>query len=89
MQEDREFVSAMKAMTDPEVWKDDPIKVPLQVIVARGPYSTPESEKYVRKLAPHLDYRKMDGVGHFLMMEKPKEFNALLLAFLKKIAFVM
>ena len=26
----------------------------------------------------------MEGVGHFLMMEKPKEFNGLVLTFLQK-----
>jgi pimeloyl-ACP methyl ester carboxylesterase len=77
-------VSAMKAMQDPAIWKDDPIKVPVQAILAKLPSWTDEYEKYVRKLAPDIDYQKMDGVGHFLMMEKPKEFNALLMAFLKK-----
>jgi pimeloyl-ACP methyl ester carboxylesterase len=78
-------VSAMKATQDPAIWKDDPIEVPVQAILASGSSAwTPEYEKYVRKLAPGIDYRKMDGVGHFLMMEKPREFNALLLAFLKK-----
>jgi pimeloyl-ACP methyl ester carboxylesterase len=77
-------VSAMKAMQDPAIWKDDPIKVPLQAIMAKSPFWTAEYEKYVRKLAPGVDYQMMEGVGHFLMMEKPKEFNALLVAFLKK-----
>jgi pimeloyl-ACP methyl ester carboxylesterase len=77
-------VSAMKAMMDPSIWKDDPIKVPVQAILAKNKFWTPEYEKYVRKLAPDIDYRMMDGVGHFLMMEKPREFNALLLGFLKK-----
>jgi pimeloyl-ACP methyl ester carboxylesterase len=77
-------VSAMKAMQDPAIWKDDPIKVPVQTILAKAPFWTPDYEKYVRKLAPGIDYQMMDGVGHFLMMEKPKEFNALLLAFLER-----
>jgi pimeloyl-ACP methyl ester carboxylesterase len=77
-------VSAMKAMQDPAIWKDDPIKVPAQTILAKAPHWTAEYEKYVRKLAPGIDYQTMDGVGHFLMMEKPKEFNALMMAFLKK-----
>jgi pimeloyl-ACP methyl ester carboxylesterase len=76
--------SALRAMLDPSIWKDDPIKVPTQAILAKSPFWTPEYEKYVRKLAPGIDYQMMDGVGHFLMMEKPREFNALLLAFLKK-----
>lgn len=77
-------VSAMKAMLDPSIWKDDPIKVPLQSIVAKGPNWTAEYEKHVRGLAADVDYQVMEGVGHFLMMEKPGEVNALLLAFLKK-----
>jgi pimeloyl-ACP methyl ester carboxylesterase len=78
-------ISAMKAMLDPAIWKDDPIKVPSQAILAKsGPSWTAEYEKHVRELAPGIDYQKMDGVGHFLMMEKPKEFNALLMGFLKK-----
>jgi pimeloyl-ACP methyl ester carboxylesterase len=78
-------VSAMKAMQDPAIWKDDPIKVPVQTILAKpSPFWTADYEKYVRKLAPDVDYQKMDDVGHFLMMEKPKEFNALMMAFLKK-----
>ncbi len=32
----------------------------------------------------NLEYRSMDGVGHFLMMEKPGEFNEWLTAFLMK-----
>jgi pimeloyl-ACP methyl ester carboxylesterase len=81
-------VSAMKSMFDPAIWKDDPIKVPLLVIVAKSPFWTAEYEKYVRKLAPKVDYRVMEGVGHFLMMEKPREFNALVLGFLKKQGWV-
>jgi pimeloyl-ACP methyl ester carboxylesterase len=77
-------LSAMKGMMDPSIWKDDPIEVPAQTIVAKGPNWTAEYEKHVRRLAPGIDYHTMDGVGHFLMMEKPKEFNALMMAFLKK-----
>jgi pimeloyl-ACP methyl ester carboxylesterase len=33
---------------------------------------------------PDLDYREFDGVGHFLFLDKPKEFNAALAEFLKK-----
>src|SRR5262249_43188218 len=81
-------VSAMKAMMDPAIWKDDPIKVPVQAILAKSRFWTPEYEKYVRKLAPDVDYQVLDGVGHFLMMEKPREVNALLLGFLKKTGVV-
>ncbi len=77
-------VSAMKAMMDPSIWKDDPIKVPTQAIMAKSGVWTPEYEKAVRKMVPGIDYQMMEGVGHFLMMEKPREFNALMMTFLKK-----
>ena len=82
-------VSAMKEMFNPAIWKDDEkIEVPLQVIVAKGPNWPPDYEQFVRKIAPQVDYHVMDGVGHFLMMEKPKEFNDLMTAFLKKEGFL-
>jgi pimeloyl-ACP methyl ester carboxylesterase len=77
-------LSAMKSMFDPANWKDDKIEVPVQAIMAKSPFWNAEYEEYARKLAPKLDYRVMDGVGHFLMMERPAEFNELLIGFLKK-----
>jgi pimeloyl-ACP methyl ester carboxylesterase len=77
-------VAATRGMVDPAIWKDDEIKVPLLVILAKNPFWTADYEKYVRKLAPQVDYQVMDGVGHFLMMEKPAEFNKRLSAFLEK-----
>ncbi len=82
-------VSAMKEMFNPAIWKDDEkIEVPLQVIVAKGPNWPPDYEQFIRKIAPQVDYHVMDGVGHFLMMEKPKEFNEIMAAFLKKEGFL-
>jgi pimeloyl-ACP methyl ester carboxylesterase len=72
----------MKAMADPAVWKDDPIKVPVQMILAPAPVWPADYEGRVRKLAPRLEFHRMPGVGHCLMLEKPKEFNALLAGFL-------
>ena len=34
-----------------------------------------------RKLFPNYQHHEIPGTGHFLMMEKPREFNALLTAF--------
>jgi pimeloyl-ACP methyl ester carboxylesterase len=75
---------AMRGMLDPSVWKDDPIRVPLQVIVAKQPYWPADHERQVRALAPQADYRVVEGVGHFLMVEKPEQFNNILKDFLKK-----
>ena len=75
-------VSAGRAMFDPAIWKDDPIRVPLLVVLAKSPFWNDEYEAFVRKLAPGVQYKVLDGVSHFLMLQKPDEFNALLAAFL-------
>jgi pimeloyl-ACP methyl ester carboxylesterase len=75
-------VSAMRGMWAAEIWKDDPINVPLMLILAKSPFWNEEYQAYVRKLAPKADIRFIDGVGHFLMMEKPEAFNAHLTEFL-------
>jgi pimeloyl-ACP methyl ester carboxylesterase len=77
-------VSSMRGMVDPKIWKDDPIKVPCQALMAKSPNWTDEYKQAVKKLVPDLDYREFDGVGHFLFMEKTKEVNEALGEFLKK-----
>ena len=38
-----------------------------------------------RKIFPNYEHHEMPGTGHFLMMEKPREFNALLTAFVDRL----
>jgi pimeloyl-ACP methyl ester carboxylesterase len=78
------MVGSFEGMRDPAIWKDDPIRVPLLVVNAKSPFWTPEYVEYVRKLAPQVDYRVIEGPGHFVMLEKPQEFNAAVLDFLQK-----
>jgi pimeloyl-ACP methyl ester carboxylesterase len=77
-------ISSFGNMLDPKAWKDDEIKVPAQALLAKSAMWTDEYKDFAKKLAPGLDYRVFDGVGHFLFMEKPEEFNAALAEFLKK-----
>ena len=77
-------ISSMKNMLDEKWWAADPIEVPSQALMARSPFWTDDYKAFVKKLAPGLDYREFDGVGHFLFMEKPKEFNDVLIGFLRK-----
>ncbi|MBI4752681.1 MAG: alpha/beta hydrolase [Acidobacteria bacterium] len=77
-------VGAMKGMLDQSIWKDDKIDVPVLHILSKSPMWTADYEKYVWTIAPKTEYTQMDGVGHFLMMEKPDEFNRILHDFLKK-----
>ena len=77
-------VSAMEAMAEESIWKQDKIDVPVQAIMAKSPFWPADNEQFFRSIAPNLDYQMWDGVSHFLMMEKPKEFNAAVIAFLDK-----
>jgi pimeloyl-ACP methyl ester carboxylesterase len=75
-------VSAMEGMADDSIWGEDQIKVPVLAILARTPYWPADNEQRFKKIAPQLDYRMWEGVSHFLMMDKPEEFNRTLAGFL-------
>ncbi len=82
------LVSAMEGMADPAIWVDDKINVPVLAIMAKNPFFPPDIEQSARSTAPKLEFHMWEGVGHFLMMEKPKEFNEAVLAFLDKNALL-
>jgi pimeloyl-ACP methyl ester carboxylesterase len=78
------LVSAMEGMADNAIWGLDKIDVPVLAIMAKNPFYPPTLEAQMREVAPNMDFQMWDGVGHFIMMEKPKEFNATVLEFLDK-----
>ncbi len=78
------LVSAMEGMADPSIWGADKINVPVLAIMAKSPFFGANIEESYRGIAPNLEFQMWDGVGHFIMMEKPKEFNEAVLAFLDK-----
>jgi pimeloyl-ACP methyl ester carboxylesterase len=77
-------VSAMEGMADASIWGEDKITVPVLAIMAKNQFYPPNIEQSFRGIAPNMEFQMWDGVGHFLMMEKPKEFNEAVLAFLDK-----
>lgn len=77
-------ISAMDAMADEKNYEKDPIKVPVLAVLAKSPFWPPDTETFLRSLAPTLEYEMWDGVSHFLMMEKPDQFNKSVQAFLTK-----
>jgi len=77
-------VSEFEATADEDLWKEDKIEVPMLLVLAKQPAWSPEYEQFIRKLAPKADYQVWENVSHFLMMEKPREFNAVVLVFLEK-----
>jgi pimeloyl-ACP methyl ester carboxylesterase len=77
-------VSAGEGMFDSAVWTEEPIRVPLLLLLAKSPFWSEEYEAFVRKLASDVDWRVFDGVGHFLMLQKPEAINAALLDWLSR-----
>jgi pimeloyl-ACP methyl ester carboxylesterase len=78
----RVLVSAMDAMNDESLYTPDKINVPVLAILAKSPFWTPDTEQFYRSLAPDLTFQMWQGVSHFLFMNRPKEFNAAVIAFL-------
>ncbi|HEY8204114.1 MAG TPA: alpha/beta hydrolase [Pyrinomonadaceae bacterium] len=76
------LVSAFEGMLDPAIWVEDEINVPVLAIMAKTPLLPANAEESFRAIAPKLDFQVWDRVGHFLMMENPKEFNAAVIAWL-------
>lgn len=77
-------VSAFEGMYDDAVWTDDQIKVPALAVLAASPFWPPDNEQRFRKIAPDMEYHLWQGVTHFLMMDKPAEFNRTLQSFLAR-----
>ena len=78
------IVSAMEGMNDDSIYGPDKINVPVLAILAKSPFWPADTEEFLRSIAPNLDFHMWEGVGHFLMMEKPKQFNEEVIAFLNK-----
>jgi pimeloyl-ACP methyl ester carboxylesterase len=80
------MAGAMEGMFGPDQpdWALKTVNAPVLVINARSPMWNADYEKYVHSLSPQTDYLMMDGVGHWLMLEKPAEFNAMLANLLRK-----
>ncbi len=84
------MLGGMLAMLSPDQpdWILQKVDAPVIAINARTPWWNNGYENYVRSLSPQSDYLAMDGVGHFLMLEKPAEFNAILVEKLRKFDLV-
>lgn len=74
-------VGAMNATWDTAQWSDQKITVPVLAVFA-GTRAL-ASEQAVKTLYPNAQYRTIPETAHFLMMEKPAEFNRMLVAFVQ------
>ena len=64
------------------LYAPDKINVPVLAILAKSPFWPADTEQFLRSLAPDLTFQMWEGVSHFLFLERPKEFNAAVIAFL-------
>jgi pimeloyl-ACP methyl ester carboxylesterase len=78
-------VGAMQATFDPAYWKGDVFTEPVLGLYAD--HSRSGDRAYMKTHFPNMDYEEIPGTGHFLMLEKPEEFNRLLIGFLDKQSF--
>lgn len=80
------MLGAMLGMFGPDQpdWILQKVNAPVIVINVRSPWWRDGYETYVRSLSPQADYVVMEEVGHFLMLERPAEFNAALQSLLRK-----
>ncbi len=76
---------AMAAVFDPSVSKTDVIKAPALSVYAGT--AKPQDPTVAKEGLPNYEGAQIAGTGHFLMMEKPDEFNRVLTSFLDKIKF--
>lgn len=77
-------ISAMAGMANEKAYQLDPVKVPALAVLAKSHPWPADTEPFLRSLFPKLELHVWDDVSHFLMMEKPHEFNQTLQAFLLK-----
>ena len=74
----------MDSMNDDALYATDKINVPVLAILAKSPFWPPDTEQFLKGLAPDLEFLMWEGVDHFLHWEKKKEFNDAVIAFVDK-----
>jgi pimeloyl-ACP methyl ester carboxylesterase len=80
------MLGGMLAMFGPSQpdWILEKVDAPVSVINSQSPWWDDNYESYVHSLSAQSDYMLMDGVGHFMMLERPAAFNAILAERLRK-----
>jgi pimeloyl-ACP methyl ester carboxylesterase len=76
--------SAAKFMLQDAYETHSKFNVPVLAVMAPSPYAPPDLREQYQALAPKLEFHMLTGVSHFLMLEKPKEFNETVAAFIVK-----
>jgi pimeloyl-ACP methyl ester carboxylesterase len=74
--------SSFEGTLEPELWREEPIRVPLMLVLAKQPAWDEAYRAYCKRLAPELRWEMLEGVSHFLMLDEPERVNGLLRSFL-------
>jgi pimeloyl-ACP methyl ester carboxylesterase len=77
-------VSAMKLMNEDAYAKHGTISVPVLSVMAPSAFWPKDIEAKYRGIAPNHEFLMWPGTTHFLQMERPKEFNEAVAAFIAK-----
>ena len=82
-------LAAMEAFMDSAIWKEHVFPQPALAAFAESlDAKDRESDlEYMKTRFPNLEYVKMAGTGHFVMLEKPAQFNALLKSLVDKLKY--
>ena len=78
-------VQAMQSMTGPSPWSKDVMTFPVLGLYADHSVAANDSE--FKRQFPNGKLVEISGTGHFLMLEKPTDFNKRLIEFLAKVKF--
>ena len=78
-------ISAIEHLFAPDLWKVEPLDLPVLGVYADAPWLAPDTEAFFKRHFPRAEFTVMTGVGHFLHMEKPDQVNRLLTDFLGKL----
>ena len=76
--------AAAKGMLGDAYAEHGKIAVPLLAIMAPSPYWPKDLKEEYTVIAPAIEFHMFEGVSHFVMLDKPKEFNETLAAFITK-----
>ena len=77
-------ISAMKEMTDDAYANHPKINVPVLAVMAENEMWPKDLEDQYRQRAPKVEFHAWTGVSHFLMLERPEQFNSLIKNFVSK-----
>ncbi|SRR5258706_2660635 len=78
----RVMLSTFEGTLDEDLWREEPIRVPLMLVLARQPGWDAAYRAYAEKLAPGLRWEMLENVSHFLMLDEPERFDELMRSFL-------